>query len=225
MPDVTLQSNIDRFNATFQRYVDAWTARGNGTLDDALEKKGRDLGIKLFQGFRDRKWGGPGRHPGLARAELDVRAAEGRGIRVRSTLMREYLKARTLLRNFVGPQKRGGVARMIRAKVRLWQSFVGRELGLRQSGIGVLAVSFLWYRSRKPQSGVYYVKNRTRRPIGAVEKGDGFLRIIGDALGLSEVDARYGIVAKAISDSEADMLQYFRNIQIKAQFEAAMAQA
>lgn len=225
MITAAIQSNLDRFNATFQKYAATWTARGHGTLDDALEKKGRDLGIQLYNAFKAHKWGGPGKHRGLARAELDARSAEGKGIKVRHALLAEYYAARARLNRRMGPFTEKAHSKLIRVKVKLWQSFVGHELKLRQKGIGVLAASFLWYRTRRPQSGAYYVKNRTRETIGTVEKGEGFFRIIGDVEGQSVVDVKYGVVASAIAASETDMLQYFRNIKIKEQFEAAMASA
>lgn len=219
----TIETNLAKFADTFRRYVNLWTANGNGTTEDALEKKGRDLGIRLFRGFRDHKWGGPGKAPkGLARAELDARVASGAGIRVRHSLMAEYLAERGKLRAHKDPTMPDGQRWLTTAKVKLWQQFVGKELALRQSGIGVLAASFLWYRSRNPQSGTYYVKNRVGHPLGGVERGEGFFRIVGFTEGLSEVDARYGVAADAIAEADADM-QVYLDRQITDQFKGAFA--
>lgn len=220
----TIETNLSKFVDTFRRYVSQWTANGNGTTEDALEKKGRDLGIKLFQGFRAHKWGGGGKAPrDLARAELDARVAAGAGIRVRGVLMQEYLTARGNLRAHRDPTMPNGQRWLTTAKINLWQQFVGKELGLRQSGIGVLAASFLWFRSRSSQArGTYYVKNRVGHPLGGVERGEGFFRIVGFTEGLSEVDARYGIAADAIAESEADMRTYLDQ-RITDQFHGAFA--
>ena len=219
-----IQTNLAIFNAAFTQYAEQWTARGHGTLEDALEKKGRDLGIKLFQGFRAHKWGGAGKAPkDLARTELDARVAEGKGIRVRFTLMQEYLAERSKLREkYRGKHNHRGTM----AKISLWQKFVGKELALRQSGIGVLAAAFLWYRSRSNNAqGTFYVRNKVGRPIGGVIRGDGTFRIVGDIEGLSEVDVRYGIVQQSLRTVEVDMLTYLaqRNNEMVKQFFSAFS--
>ena len=196
-----VENNLDAFNAVLSRYMDATSK----LPDEVLEKKGRDLGIKLFQGFANHKFGGPGKKKsGLAKAQLAARTASGEGTLVRSSLMREYFAKRTELRdaasNSIGSIKR---------RIKLWQSFVGREVAIRQRGIGVLAASFLWFRTRTSQAkGTYYVKNKSGKSLGAVEKGDGFLRIIGFTEGLADVDARFGIVNRALAEARADMLAY-----------------
>lgn len=204
----TVESNLKEFNAAFARYVEVWTARGHGILDDALEKKGRDIGIRLWKGFTAHKWGGAGKPPSnLARSELDDRAAEGRGIKVRASLRDEYLAARTELRNATRGKKTAGV---IKKKIALWQSFVGRELALRQRGIGVLAASFLWFRKRGRGNGVYLVPNRRGRAIGAVERGPTFFRIIADVAGQSVVDSRYAIVESVLAGATEDIESYLK---------------
>lgn len=207
---MNIESNIASFNATLSRYM----AESSKTPDEVLDKKGRDLGIKIFQGFSAHKFGGPGKkRPGLAQAELEARTSSGEGTRVRPALVAQYLEQRAQLRSsvnsFIGPRTNRQQLRTIKDKVKLWQSFVGREVKIRQSGIGALAASFLWFRGRSSQAkGKYYVPNRTGHPIGYVERGDGFLRIVGLTLGLSEVNIRYGIVATALAQAEQDMEQY-----------------
>lgn len=224
MSAATFTSNVEAFNSVLMRYM----ALTKKLPDEVLEKKGRDLGIRLFQAFRERQFGGPMRAAGLARRELASRTAEGRGTLVRSSLMREYLSQRANLRSelgsFVGPQTARGALHSIKRRIGLWQSFVGREVGIRQRGIGVLAASFLWYRSRSSQArGTYYVKNRTGRPLGAVEKGEGFLRITSMADGIDRVNARYGIVDRVLLESAADMMTYIRERERKNYAEAFRA--
>jgi hypothetical protein len=209
MSDVSISSNAARFNAALGRYMQLTSK----LPDEVLEKKGRDLGIRLFRGFRDRQYGGPQRNAGLARRELAQRTAACAGTRVRSSLMREYLTKRAALRSqiasFVGPRNARGELGTIKQRIGLWQSFVGREVGLRQRGIGVLAASFLWYRRRSSQArGTFFVKNRTGRPLGSVEKGDGFLKITSQVPGITEVDERYGVVDRALGEAAVDMMNY-----------------
>jgi len=211
MITVAVSVDMARFNAALAQYM----AKTSKTPAEVLEKKGRDLGIRLFNGFRDRKWGGVGKHPRLARAELAARTATGRGTRVRASLMAEYLSQRTALRSalksFVGPKTDQQKVSDIKKKVSLWQSFVGKEIGLRQRGIGALAASFLWYRSRSNNAvGTYYVKNRNGVNIGFADRGDGYFRVVSDADGAALVDSRYGIVATALTGMADDMIQYLR---------------
>lgn len=235
--DIIIQSNLDRFSATFQRYSETWVKRGHGNVWQAIESKVLDLNIRLFQAFREHKWGGAGSAQGIARAELDARAADGRGIRVRASLMRQYLGRRGEVRDSVwarrqrlikGSATRKQIARYdlqsVNRRVKLWQQFVGKELGLRQSGRGYLARSFIL--GSEPDlsaGGIKFVKNRYGQPIGAVETGENYYRLIGDAAGQAKVDARYGIVNQVLVEAEAYMQQYFRNIQIKEETEAALA--
>jgi hypothetical protein len=214
-------SNLAQFNAAFARYVETWTARGNGTLDDALEKKGRDIGIQLWKAFAAHKWGGSARAPkDLARSELDARAAEGKGIKLRASLMAEYLSARGELRAALRGKKTRGA---INAKIRLWQKFVGRELAIRQRGIGYLSVAFLWFRKRSSQArGTYFVQNRKGAPIGEVERGEGFFRITADPAGVGKVSNRYGIVSGVLANATADIEQYLLTRE-RSQFAAAFA--
>jgi hypothetical protein len=208
--NLALQSNLSLFNSALARYIAAH--QGRKSVDEIMEKKGRALGVQLFLGFKSRKWGGPGKRPaGLARQELDARVANGEGIRVRRSIMQDYLKARSELRGKQRGKELTGAR--IEQRTRLWRSFVGRELGARQRGIGVLAAAFLWYRRRSSQArGVYYVKNRTGKfSLGRVERDESTFRIVGDVQGLSEVDARYGIVERAIASETADIQRYFES--------------
>jgi hypothetical protein len=204
-----IETNMATYNSILAQYMSV----SKLTPDEVLEKKGRDLGIKLFQGFRDHKLG-----KGIAKAELLSRTAAGDGTRVRPSLLAEYLAKRTevrsALKSFIGPLRSRDVLKSIKTRVRLWQSFVGREVKLRQRGAGVLGASFLWYRSRTNQAqGRHFVKNRTGRPLGYVEKGQGFLRIVGLTDGLTLVDSRYNIVATKVAEATSDMVVYVNQKQ------------
>lgn len=214
----TIEHKIDRFGSALVRYFES----GTKDLDTVLEERGHDLGVKLFQGFKDRKWGGPGKSPRIATAELEARTSAGEGTKVRSSLLARYRRERASMNFFarsIGQQKRrfGGTldqhTRLIeqrdqnrRQRAALWRSIVGKEVGLRQSGIGVLAASFLWYRRRSSQAkGQYLVKNRTGKPLGSVVKEPGMLRILGFTDGLSETGERYGVFGRALEGATARM--------------------
>jgi len=224
----SIQTSITEFNSSLERYV---VETGKST-DEVLEKKGRDLGIRLFKGFRDRKWGGPGKSPRLATAELNARTAAGEGTKVRTSLLARYNRERASMNSFarsVGQQRRrfSGTldqysrlteqrAANRRQRAGLWRSIVGKEVGLRQSGIGVLAASFLWYRRASSQArGTYITKNRTGKPLGSVQKGPDFLRIIGFTPGLERISSRYGVVNNAIVSATADTETYLARKEIE----------
>jgi hypothetical protein len=229
-----IEHSLQSFNAALERYV----AASGKTLDQVLEKKGRDLGIRLYRGFNERQYGGPGRRkPGLARAALAARTAAGKGTNVRASLRKTFERERASFSSFatsLAEQRRqfGGTLDQFtalkekqevnrRQRAGLWRSIVGREIALRQSGIGVLGASFLWYRRRSNQArGTFFVKNRTGRPLGFVDKGPGYLRIVGLTSGLREVDARYGVVASALQEATADTEEYLIRKDREAFFRA-----
>lgn len=220
--------NIDAFSSAFSRYVQ----ESSKSPREALEAKGRDLGIRLYRGFSQHKWGGAGKNRrGIALAELSQRTADKKGTILRPSLMAQYLGKRQILRsesralgNFTGPQNartaRGNARAQLRnqrARVSLWQSFVGKEVGRRQAGIGVLAASFLWYRGRSSQArGKYFVKNKTGNSLGFVDRGENTFRIVGLTKGLATIDARYGIVNTALAGAAGDMMVYIRRKQREA---------
>lgn len=219
--NVQVTHNLQEFRATLARYIEA----SGKTVDEVLEKKGRDLGIKLYQGFRARRYGGGVRGRTMATLDLKARTKAGRGTRVRPSLMAEYLTRRgqagRLARSRITTRGLSRAERRELSRIRraaklggqnLWRSYVGREVGLRARGVGVLAVSFLWFRRRFVRGAtgreVVYRRNKTGRPLGWVEKIRGALRIVGQTPGLDVVDARYGVVRGAIAAATADMESY-----------------
>ena len=217
---VSIATNIVEYNTMLGRYM----AMTKLLPDEVLEKKGRALGIALFKGFDAHKFGGPGkkkRH--LAEEEFAARVEQGKGIRIRASLLEAYKAERgkfgSAIRSLgqLGRHANKAAAKSLAAESRkmrslrrnLWQRIVGKELSARQAGIGMLAASFLWYRKRSSQArGTYLVPNRTGKPLGYVEKGEDYLRIVGEAAGLEVVDPRYGIVSQALAVETADMVPY-----------------
>jgi len=224
MIDLAASLDLARFNTVFARYL----KKTSKLPEEALAKKGRDLGIQLFKEFVQHKWGGPGKHPGLAHGELSKRTEEGRGTKVRASLRAEYLSARGDLRkeakslkkaeaSFAGTldqwsANQGAADKNRAARVSLWQAFVGKEVAIRQRGIGALAAAFLWYRTRPATAtrGKVVVRNSSGKVFGFSDAGDGYFRIVSDAEGAALVDRRYGIVDSALQTLTVDMLEYFR---------------
>lgn len=218
--NVQVESNIVEFQRMFQRY----TELNSRAPEELMEKKGRALGIKLFEGFREHQFGGNPKRKGIAAEELRQRSSQGRGIRVRPSLRKRYEQGREhltysvrsfgqvarrslLLSDYMEAKRDGRAARKRRSA--LWKKAVGMELAARESGIGMLAASFLWYRKRQSQAkGTFTVPNRTGKPLGYVDRGEGFLRIVSEADGIDVVDARYGIVQAALQRETADMAEY-----------------
>lgn len=221
---ITIETSLDAFNAQLARYMQL----SKKLPDEILEKKGRDLGIKLFEGFREHQFGGNPKRKGIAAEELRQRSARGRakgnGIRVRPSLRKRYEQGREhltysvrssgqvarrslLLSDYREAKREGRAARKRRSA--LWQKAVGMELAARESGIGVLAASFLWYRKRSNNArGTFMMPNRTGKPLGYVERTENAMRIVGETPGLGTVDAKYSVVVGAINTATADMVDY-----------------
>ena len=217
---ISIETTLEKFNERFARY----TELNKRAPDMLLEHKGRDLGIKLFEGFREHQFGGNPKRKGIAAEELRQRSSQGRGIRVRPSLRKRYEQGRehltysvrsfgqgarrSLLLSDYREAKRGGRAARKRRSA-LWKKTVGMELAARESGIGVLAASFLWFRKRSNNSmGTFLVPNRTGKPLGYVERTENAMRIVGETPGLGTVDAKYSVVVGAINTATADMVDY-----------------
>ena len=225
---VNVESNIVEFQRAFKRY----TELSSRAPEDLMEKKGRALGVALFQGFDAHKFGGAGKKQrGLARAQLAERSADGRGTKVRPSLLAAYKSeraafgssirslgqlARNEIRSTQYKQLRAERRMMRKKRAGLWNRVVGLEADARQAGIGMLAASFLWYRKRQSQAkGTFTVPNRTGKPLGYVDRGEGYLRIVSEVDGIDVVDARYGIVQAALQRETADIAEYLNRKELE----------
>lgn len=188
------------------------------TMDEVLEKKGRDLGIQLYRGFRGVRWKGKG----IAYREFRRRLRAGQGTRVRTREILDKWKARIpLVQNVTKRGIRRGRVATDTYPTSQWQRAVAQELARRQAGQGALAASFLWMRRRSSQArGTYYVRNKTGRPLGYVEKGAEYFRIVSLQPGADVVDQRYGIVARAAATVMSDMAPYIDRKQREAAYRA-----
>lgn len=220
---ISIDTSLAQFNARFDRYA----ALNKRMPDELLEKKGRALGIALFKGFREHQFGGNPRRRGIAAEELRNRSAQGRGIRVRPSILAKYRSERSKFNSAlrsIGQRKRRASehgtlddwsnARDERATMRdlraqLWQRTVGAELKAREAGIGVLAASFLWFRKRSNNArGTFLVPNRTGKPLGYVERTENAFRIVGETEGLAATDAKHSVIVAAINSEMADLDAY-----------------
>lgn len=181
--------SLDRFNAVWATYLQ-YRKRDLGLI---LAEKGRDLGIKLFQGYR-----GVAPAKGFARIGLAERTRAGKGTLVRESIRRDpNVNQRTR-------GKKGRVVNRHRARV-------GREIATRERGRGALAAGFLWFRNRRDKQslkGVRQVRNRTGSTIGRAVVGEDSFQILGYTIGLSLIDRRYGIVRGALRRSAKSMTEY-----------------
>jgi hypothetical protein len=223
--NATLQDNLAEWNRAFAEYV-KYTSK---TPQEALEHKVERLGRALYRGFSAHQFGGSPRQRGIAVSELAARTAEGEGTRIRPTLLGLYQAQRTALRkeakairqsfrNFGGTLDNWSslkTAQDLNRAQRLtaWQDIVGREVASRQSGIGVLAAAFLWYRYRGKGEARHLVPNRRGKTLGSVTVGDGVAVIVGMVDGINTVDERYGVVRKAINDETDDTMKYVKDHQ------------
>jgi hypothetical protein len=208
---VTVESNMKEFNALFARYL-LFTSK---LPEEALEKKGRDISIKLYQGFYAHKWRGSRKGRGIAWRELKQRSKLNprKGIRLRpqSQPSPKAPDTHMVYRKVAGASGKTRKLLTVR-KTSEHQKKVFSELSRRQGGIGFLAASFLWFRRRSNQQrGTFYIRNRTSRPLGYVDRGPGYFQIVGLVDGLAEVDLRYQVVAGAISTARDDMVKYFND--------------
>jgi hypothetical protein len=226
--ELSVESNLAAFNAAFSEYV-AYTSK---QPQEALEHKLNNLGVALYKGFTAHEFGGVPRRKGVALGELAARTAEKRGTKVRAELLAQYEQQRDALRDesrqmkhdlasFNGSNKDWkGMASALVAngikRIGAWHAIVGKEIKLRQSGIGELGAAFLWYRNRGKGENQRLVPNRHGQTMGSVTVEEGSATIVGSVAGLTTVDARYGVVAQALSDETDDTMDYIKRKQDEA---------
>lgn len=169
------------------------------TVPEILDKKGNDLRIQLFQEFRKHQFGGTaGRKAPISWQELKRRTQAGIGTIVRDRQL----------------NSRWGSAPSVSAsgrKLTLWQKLLWQETIRRQSGIGVLATSFLEKRWRSNNARGPYLVNNVSKTLGVlmtIQKSDTEFRITGYTPGLDVIAQRYGIPDRAFGAVIADLDVY-----------------
>ena len=223
---------LDQLAAALRLYLPAV----NVSTTEALHRKGEDLLIQLFRGYRAQRWKGSrkgsARSVGIAFAEMRRRAKSGRGITFTKQITTPSkgapveTTARRKLRGPDGRLRSGSVPVVLSTYHRL----VWSELARRQGGIGVLAVSFLTQRRRQrySTSQARYVrlsgallrankiaasreetvKSRTGETLARVTLAPNSFVIEGYTSGLNAIGNRYGIIAGALRAVRKDMQPY-----------------
>lgn len=188
-------SALDRLTRNLHDYELA----SRKTRSEILDQKGNDLRIQLFRGFWAQKLGGPGgKKKGIAFRELDRRTRAGVGTLVRLRVLDEKWIA-----NMPETTKDG-------KPLSLWQKLVYQETQRRQSGIGILGVSFLSKRFRNKKGERYLAANvsKTLGELVVISKDEDSFTIRGMTPGMNEIAERYGIKARAINAVSADIEPY-----------------
>ena len=213
MIEFSTQHQLHRVNEVLTEYV----RLSKRQPDEVLEKKGRDLNIKIFQGFWALRFKSARSHRRkgavFSGPAFDEAAARGWRVKVRAglTLSGDYRLARAKTTGG-GKGKRSGLNN--RALL------VAQELAMRQRGGGLLGVSFLQHRWRrgkrteKGPTGSYLVQNRSGALglLSSVRKGvtaDGaFLTITNQAPGVAIMDRNRSIIRNALAAVRGDTLIY-----------------
>lgn len=212
MIEVTIQAKLAEVNQALNEYV----AAARKSPDEVLEKKGRDLAIKVFQGFWAQRLKATKAQrkaqAGFRGPAFDEAKARGWRVKIRSGLKlnANYRLARAKTKG--GRTKRNGLSD--------YALLVAQELSMRQRGAGLLGVSFLhrrWRRGTRTSTGRTgrYLSHNVSKKLGllsAVEKGQNgdshFLRITNKTPGVAIVDANKQIIAIALERVRADTRVY-----------------
>lgn len=223
MIEFQVQHQLARVNDVLTEYVKLVKK----TPDEVLEKKGRDLNIKIFQGFWKLRFksGKTHRKKGAVFSGPAFDEAKARGWRVRIrpglTLDGSYRLARA---------KTKGGPKTARNKLSDRALLVAQELATRQRGGGLLGVSFLQHRWRRGiktvngPTGRYLVQNRSGKLglLSSVQKGQSpqghFLTITNQLPAVGIVDQNKRIIAQALIAVRGDTLLYIdRKVREAAQ--------
>jgi hypothetical protein len=172
------------------------------TVPEIMEKKGTDLRIQLWKLFWAFRFGGSGgKKRGIAWLELKRRSKAGRGT---------FVRLRSLAGRWGSPPGQTAGGKQKPRPLSEWQKLVWQETTRRQTGIGVLGVSFLSKRFRNNKAGRYLVENvsKTLGTLVQIEKDETSFTISGFTPGMVEVANKYGIANRALAAVEEDLDVY-----------------
>jgi hypothetical protein len=224
---VEITDNLALVNATLNEYV---RVQHKLTVGEVLEKKGRDLGIKLFEGFwklRQKgltKWMREPDNAVFSGPMFTLAKKRGWATKVRTTELEgpyASLYDTGQASKFIGRGKRttfvpSGPGNRALTKSAL---LVAQELATRQRGVGLLGVSFLskrWRNRDESKGGDYLVPNTSAKlgELSTIEQsvdaqGNGFFRITNKTPGVATMDDKLGIISAALTAVRQDMLVYF----------------
>ena len=227
-----ITSNAEQELANLGKALALYQVASKKTATETLWRKAYDLRIQLFKGYRAQQWRGTRKgaqqFTGIAFTELRRRARSGGGITLRQGLRPSDKAPGTYFqrRKLTG---KAGSSRRLRVPVKMsdYSKLVWSELARRQSGIGVLSVSFLMRRwnakrselvrnsTRLGQLGNVAVdsfeqKDRRGATLGRVQLGTESVRLTGFTGGLSKIDSRYGVSSRAFAAVTADIVPYLQ---------------
>jgi hypothetical protein len=223
----TVTDNLTELNATLNDYA---KTQSKLTTGEVLEKKGRDLTIKIWEGFWAirQKVSADLRDPeALVFRGPMFTAARRRGW---ATKVRDNVLSGPYADLYATGQAskilRGGKAfktdgRPLNKRALL----VAQELAMRQRGVGLLGVSFLQFRwrHRAPAKGGSYLVKNVSRKLGTLSQVEqtvtetgGSFHLINLTPGVMTVDNQLGIIAGAMRAARADMLAYLVRKQADA---------
>jgi hypothetical protein len=188
-------SDLRRLQRNLKAYVQV---RKKKTTDEILNQKGNDLRIRLFRGFFAQRWKKGAKGGGFKLLKSLV--AQGKGVLVRlMQLVPQWAGA-------VPQQDKNGRA------LSLHQKLVAQEMLRRQSGVGVLGVSFLRKRWAIKNNERFLITNKTKgfgKAVTFEKRADSFI-ISGFTPGLARVAAKYGVLLTAIRAMSRDIEKYLR---------------
>ncbi|EIP96873.1 hypothetical protein OpiT1DRAFT_01300 [Opitutaceae bacterium TAV1] len=225
---------LDALNAELAMYEQL----SGKTNIEVVQKKGYDLGIKLFQGFwvlRTQRskapWSGPMFRAAKARGWRTIFSRKNYGKHYENPYAITDEPYRSIWESGRNARlKRGekGKVDMSRRRRSRRGLAVAQELSRRQRGAGLLGVSFLTLRRggaiNKQRRNAAFVVNNTSRKLGLlshVESGSGadgsaFFRIVNYTPGVDTIGMKRGIFATAINQVRADTQVYLVRKQMEA---------
>lgn len=191
------------------------------SVQEVVDKKGRDLGIKLFKGFwRLRTKGSANPFAGPMFTLAKARGWRTR-VRTRAIEVEPYLSIQKQ-GFFMRRVMRKGVEKDVKSRRSRRGLAVAQELSRRQHGAGLLGVSFLQRRWRSRSNGRYLAVNKSKKlgMLSTVESGpsaDGaFYRIVNYTPGIDTVGGGRGLFATAIREVRQDTAVYLVRKQMQA---------
>lgn len=227
-----VQRELSRLNDVLNDYAEV----SKLTVDEVLEKKSRDLGIKIWQGF----WALRVRMSRALQSQSSKRAAfsgplfndaaaRNWRVRVRETVLvgayAEIHKQGYRIVKRDGPKEKYlRRDKLVRPNKRAL--LVAQELATRQSGAGILGVSFLFkrWRRRKTVSGKiekYLIQNKSGKLgiLSSLEKGEDaqgpFVKINNRTPGVTLMDGRKSIIHRAMLQVRQDTMVYLLRKQMQ----------
>lgn len=214
-----MDTDLEKLTTLMRRYMMV----SSRTPSQVMRHKAVDLGFKLRAGFREHRWGRGDRT--IAFAEFVRRRAAGKGLKIRKSMMEEYLimkdsgKLSKNFRRFYRHHVRDGGKKAITA----WQGMVIRELKLRTASIGSLGQMFNWMGKNSnltKMTGIAIAKGMKGRPLGFLKLEDDNAMIVGFADAgagprpIDKVDERYGITRSAIEELRTETVDHLRDAHL-----------